>query len=216
MIGDYTAEFARPRGCGQGKVRYRGRCMTPNKPVPSSRPEKKRMVLVKRGDRMKLVHYGAKGYSDYRKHKDPARRARFQKRHRAIKLKDGRPAHSDPFQPAYWSTKKAGGTWGDHLDGLVEFKRGPDKKPRKRKTFRQGVVQDAKTGATTGGILGGMLGAAAGGLRGYKRGGMPGAAAGYLTGAIGTGAIGAVQGAGVGAGVGVVRHGIGNLRRKKR
>lgn len=132
MLGD--AEFAKPRGCGAGKVRSAGRCMTPNKPVPSSRPEKKKMVLVKRGDRTKLVHYGAKGYSDYRKHKDPARRARFQKRHRAIKLKDGRPAHSDPFQPAYWSTKKAGGTWASHLGDLAEFKRTKAKKKLRDKT----------------------------------------------------------------------------------
>lgn len=115
-LNDFISEFSesKPKSKG-GKVYHAGRYWTPNKPVPSSRPEKKRMVLASKkvgGEtKYKVVHYGAKGYSDFRKHKDPARRARFQKRHQAIKLKSGAPAHKDKFQAAYWSTKKAGGTW---------------------------------------------------------------------------------------------------------
>lgn len=43
----------------------------------SSNPEKKYMVTI--GD--KTVHFGATGYSDYTKHKDPERRERYVTRH---------------------------------------------------------------------------------------------------------------------------------------
>jgi hypothetical protein len=53
----------------------------------------------------KTVHWGAKGYSDYLQHQDKDRRRQFQKRHGAIKLKDGRIAANNPMQPAYYATK---------------------------------------------------------------------------------------------------------------
>ena len=118
MIGDYTAEFARPRGCGQGKVRYRGRCMTPNKPMPSSRPEKKRMVLVKRGDRMKLVHYGAKGYKH--NYSDSAKKS-YLARSGGIKNKSGGLTKDDPFSPNHWARKDL---WpGGKADGGTKYGR---------------------------------------------------------------------------------------------
>lgn len=95
-----------------GRVKYRDKIFPGfNKPVASTRPGKKKMVLAKQGDQVKLVHYGAEGYSDFAHHKDKKRRARFQKRHRAIKLKDGSPAHKSKLQASYWSTKPSGGTW---------------------------------------------------------------------------------------------------------
>ena len=44
----------------------------------SSNPEKKYMVTI--GN--KTVHFGATGYSDYTKHKDPERRERYVIRHK--------------------------------------------------------------------------------------------------------------------------------------
>jgi hypothetical protein len=67
----------------------------------SSRPGKKWMVLAKKGSKYKVVHGGAKGMSDYTKHKDEDRKDRFWKRHNA-----GAPGKSkDPFSPLYWHKK---------------------------------------------------------------------------------------------------------------
>jgi hypothetical protein len=44
----------------------------------SSRPEKKFMVLVGK----KTIHFGAAGYSDFTKHKDPERKYRYDQRHK--------------------------------------------------------------------------------------------------------------------------------------
>ena len=51
----------------------------------------------------KSIHFGAKGYSDYTKHKDKERRDRYRARHKKIKLKDGSLAYKNKNQPAYWS-----------------------------------------------------------------------------------------------------------------
>ena len=45
----------------------------------SPRKDKKWMVIVDG----KKVHFGAEGYSDYTKHKDPERKARYISRHKA-------------------------------------------------------------------------------------------------------------------------------------
>ena len=60
-----------------------------NKPIKSDNPEKKLMVLAKNksGD-VKLLHFGAKGMSDYTIHKDKERRARFHARHKCDQEKD--------------------------------------------------------------------------------------------------------------------------------
>lgn len=50
---------------------------------PSSRSGKKWMVtLRKEGERDKLVHFGADGYSDYTIHKDKERMKRYDARHK--------------------------------------------------------------------------------------------------------------------------------------
>lgn len=94
-----------------GKVRYRGKLWEIDKPVPSDRPGKKMMVLAEKGGMVKLVHYGADGYSDFRRHKNPDRRQRFLDRMKGIKQKDGTPAYKDKFSPAYWGTHSEGKTW---------------------------------------------------------------------------------------------------------
>lgn len=66
---------------------------------PSTRKNKKYMVKYKG----LWIHFGAQGYSDYTLHKDKARRAQYRRRHRAITLKDGRPAYKVKTQPAYWA-----------------------------------------------------------------------------------------------------------------
>lgn len=41
----------------------------------------KKRVLAKEGDKIRIINYGDKNYSDYTKHKDPKRRTNFRKRH---------------------------------------------------------------------------------------------------------------------------------------
>lgn len=53
-----------------------------NKYYPSSRKGKKEMVKVCKGGVEKLIHFGAKGYSDYLKHKDYERMLNFRARHK--------------------------------------------------------------------------------------------------------------------------------------
>lgn len=52
-----------------------------NKPIKSDREWKKKMVLAKQGDKVKLVHFWAEWYSDFTKHKNEKRRANFKARH---------------------------------------------------------------------------------------------------------------------------------------
>jgi hypothetical protein len=87
-----------------GKLVYRGLKFEDfNKPKPSNKKDKKFMVLAKYKEDIKLVHFGAKGYSDYTKHKDPKRRDNYRARHEAILNKEGKPAYKDPLSPAYWA-----------------------------------------------------------------------------------------------------------------
>lgn len=55
--------------------------MIPNKLYHSTRKNKKFMMLVSRGKKSKLIHFGAKGYSDYTLHKDSDRKRRYLLRH---------------------------------------------------------------------------------------------------------------------------------------
>lgn len=50
-------------------------------PFKSWREEKKKVVFVKdKTGKIKTIHYGAKGYSDFTIHRDKERRERFRKR----------------------------------------------------------------------------------------------------------------------------------------
>lgn len=73
-------------------------------PIPSISPKKKYSVLVKNGDKFKLIHFGSKGSKDYRSgtatlQERDAYRARASK----IKKKDGTLAINDINSPAFWS-----------------------------------------------------------------------------------------------------------------
>jgi hypothetical protein len=71
----------------------------------SDRPGKKWKVLAKKGDKYKVVHGGAKGMSDFTKHRNEKRRQRFWDR---MGGKDSAKAN-DKFSPLYWH--KRFGTW---------------------------------------------------------------------------------------------------------
>lgn len=88
-------------------IEYRGTTFPGyNKPIPSNRKGKKKMVLVKRGDRVKLVHFGQKGYQDFTQHKDPERRKNYLARSGGIRGKGGKLTASDPFSANYWARKE--------------------------------------------------------------------------------------------------------------
>lgn len=66
-----------------------------NKPRPSTRKGKKRMVKACSGGKEKLVHYGAKGYGH--NYSDAARKS-FRARHKCSTAKD-------KLTPRYWACK---------------------------------------------------------------------------------------------------------------
>ena len=48
----------------------------------SSKSDKKYMVIIHKSNSKKTIHFGAKDYSDYTKHKDPERKQRYITRHK--------------------------------------------------------------------------------------------------------------------------------------
>lgn len=91
----------------RASVEYRGKTFPGyNKPIASDKKNKKKMVLVKRGDRVKLVHFGQKGYQDFTQHKDKKRRKNYLTRSAGIKNKSGQLTKNDPFSPNYWARRE--------------------------------------------------------------------------------------------------------------
>lgn len=87
-------------------IKYAGRTFEAyNKPVPSDRPGKKKMVLAKKGDKVKLLHFGDSSMSDYTQHKNKKRRANYLARSGGIKNKNGELTKNDKLSPNYWSRK---------------------------------------------------------------------------------------------------------------
>ena len=76
-----------------------------NKPIASNRKGKKKMVLVKKGDKVRIVHFGQKGYQDFTQHKDKARRKNYLTRSAGIRNKSGQLTKDDPFSPNYWARR---------------------------------------------------------------------------------------------------------------
>ncbi len=66
-----------------------------NRPVPSTRPGKKYMVLACRGGVSKVIHFGAKGYGH---NYSAAARRSFRARHRCDSARD-------LFSARYWACK---------------------------------------------------------------------------------------------------------------
>ena len=77
-------------------VEYRGITFPGyNKPIKSNREGKKKMVLAKKGDKVKLIHFGATGYGH---NYSAAARKSFRARHGCDK-----PQAKDKTKARYWS-----------------------------------------------------------------------------------------------------------------
>ena len=80
----------------------------------STAPEKKWMVLAKKGDLYKIVHGGQKGMQDFSQHHNEERRKKFWQRMGG----EDSPKAKDPFSPLYWHKKfktwEHGGVLDDH------------------------------------------------------------------------------------------------------
>lgn len=73
-----------------------------NQPIPSNKPEKKMMVLAKKGDQVKLIHFGQKGF----KHNySPEAKKSYLARSAGIRGKDGTLTKDDKFSANYWARK---------------------------------------------------------------------------------------------------------------
>lgn len=88
----------------KAEVEYRGKRFPGyNQPVDSDRPEKKKMVLAKKGDKVKLIHFGQKGY----KHNySEAAKKNYLTRSAGIRGKDGSLTANDKFSANYWARRE--------------------------------------------------------------------------------------------------------------
>jgi hypothetical protein len=78
-------------------IEYRGKKFPGyNKPVKSDRPEKKKMVLAKEGETVKLIHFGD---SSMGHNYSPEARASFKARH-------GKNISKGKMSAAYWADKE--------------------------------------------------------------------------------------------------------------
>ena len=85
-------------------VEYRGKTFPGyNQPVRSDRPEKKMMVLAKDGDRVKLIHFGQKGYKH--NYSDEAK-ANYLRRSAGIRGKGGKLTANDKMSANYWARRE--------------------------------------------------------------------------------------------------------------
>jgi len=90
-----------------GGVKYRGTKFPGfNKPRSSTRDGKKKMVLAKKGDKIKVVHYGD---SDYKHNYSKEARDNFRSRHNCSDQKD-------KFSAAYWACKDLWSTSKKSID----------------------------------------------------------------------------------------------------
>jgi hypothetical protein len=86
-----------------GKVTYRGHTFPGyNKPVRSSNPDKKMMVLAKKGDEIRLIHFGQRGYKH--NYSDAAKK-NYLARSAGIRDKSGNLTKDDIFSPNYWARR---------------------------------------------------------------------------------------------------------------
>jgi hypothetical protein len=86
------------------EVEYRGRTFPGyNQPIDSDRPEKKKMVLAKKGDQVKLIHFGQKGYKH--NYSDAAKK-NYLTRSAGIRGKDGSLTANDKLSANYWARRE--------------------------------------------------------------------------------------------------------------
>jgi len=81
-------------------IKYRGKTFPGyNKPVKSDKPGKKKMVLAKEGDKVRLVHFGDSSMQDFTQHHSKDRKKSYCARSGGIKGGDGK------LSANYWSRK---------------------------------------------------------------------------------------------------------------
>ena len=87
----------------QASVEYRGKTFPGyNQPVASNKKGKKKMVLAKKDDKVKLVHFGADGYKhNYSK----KAKKNYLTRSAGIRNKSGELTMNDKHSPNYWARK---------------------------------------------------------------------------------------------------------------
>lgn len=87
----------------QASVEYHGKTFPGyDQPIKSDRPEKKMMVLAKKGDEVRLIHFGQKGY----KHNYSAEGKKdYLSRSAGIRDKSGNLTKDDKFSANYWARK---------------------------------------------------------------------------------------------------------------
>jgi hypothetical protein len=90
-----------------GKLVYRGHTFDGfNKPKKAPAGDSaKKMVLAKKGDDVKLVKYGLRGYEDYTQHGSEKRRENYLKRSGGIRDKSGKLTKDDKFSANHWARK---------------------------------------------------------------------------------------------------------------
>ena len=87
----------------KGGVVYRGKKYPGfNKPRSSWKKDKKKVVLAKKGDQIKVVHFGQKGYGH---NYSASARKSYLARSAGIRGKGGRLTKNDKFSANYWARK---------------------------------------------------------------------------------------------------------------
>jgi Family of unknown function (DUF5754) len=87
-------------------IQYRGKTFPGyNKPIKSDRAGKKKMVLAKKGEKVKLLHFGDATMRDFRSHKNDKRRASYLARSGGIRNKSGELTKNDKLSANYWARK---------------------------------------------------------------------------------------------------------------
>lgn len=114
-------------------------------PIPSDKADKKYMVLVRRGERVALVHFGQKGYQH---NYSEAAKQNYLARSAGIRDKDGNLTKDDPFSPNYWARRylwpdgKADGGTAAHKEGSADAAGGEAPEQDSATLFLAGLLRD--------------------------------------------------------------------------
>lgn len=85
------------------EIEYHGKTFPGyNQPIKSDSADKKMMVLAKKGDEVRLIHFGQKGYQH---NYSPEAKQNYLTRSAGIRNKSGQLTKDDPFSPNYWARK---------------------------------------------------------------------------------------------------------------
>lgn len=153
--GAPTATALRESKEKEAEVEYHGKTFPGyNQPIASDRPEKKKMVLAKKGDEVRLIHFGQKGY----KHNySESAKKNYLSRSAGIRGKGGMLTKDDKFSANYWARREL---WpqGEPADGTAKDREKNAARDEKGE-YRQGLLVKKRKGraaAAMGGALGGL------------------------------------------------------------